>query len=60
MLEQEVRSVVAPPYHFQALKDLLLISWCLTLQGTFRGLVKSMPRQHTEDQQHIGQVVIMF
>ena len=37
------QSMVAPPHNLQDLKDLLLPSWCQILQGTFRGLVESMP-----------------
>lgn len=34
----------ALPLKLQELKDLLQTSWCHIPQGTFRGLVKSMPQ----------------
>ena len=45
VLEQQVRSMEAPPRNLQDLKDLLLTSWCQIPQDTFRGLVESMPRR---------------
>lgn len=43
VLEQQVRSMEAPPHNLQDLKDLLLTSWCQIPQDTFRGLEESMP-----------------
>ena len=45
VLDNQVRSTAAPPCNLQDLKDLLLTSRCQIPQGTFRGLVESMPRQ---------------
>lgn len=44
LLEQKVRSMVPPARNLQDIKNQLLTSWCQILQGTFRGLVKSIPR----------------
>ena len=66
------RAGTTSPIHgsnLQDFKDLLLTFalWCQTPQGTFRGLVESMRHGgselfclHTENQQHIRQVVRMF
>ena len=43
VLEKQVGSVETPPRNLEDLKDLLLTSWCLIPQDTFRGLVESMP-----------------
>ncbi|KAK3560207.1 hypothetical protein QTP86_000776, partial [Hemibagrus guttatus] len=45
VLDKQVRSMQAPPYNLQDLKDLLLSSWCQIPQHTFRGLVESIPQR---------------
>ena len=45
VLDEQVRSVEAPPRNLQELKELLLTSWCQIPQHTFRGLVESMPQR---------------
>lgn len=41
VVEWEVWSATVLPCNIQDIKDLLLTSWCLILQDTFRGLVES-------------------
>ena len=43
VLKQQVHSLAAPPPSRQDLQDLLPLSRCQITQGTFRGLVESMP-----------------
>lgn len=43
VLDRQICSIKASPQNLQDFKHLLLMSWCQTLQHTFRGLLESMP-----------------
>ena len=45
LLEKQIQSMETTPHNSQALKDLLLMSWCQIPEYTFRGLLESVHRE---------------